>query len=85
MKEVKAPVLVWPPALKRPVDGRPIVYLDLNHWISLAKAAVGHAHGEAFAEILKTCLSAAKIGAATFVLAAAHYFEILKIGSCPPQ
>lgn len=81
MKEAKAPVLVWPPALKRPAEGRPVVYLDLNHWISLAKAAVGHAHGKAFGEILNTCLSAAKIGAATFVLAGAHYFEILKIGS----
>src|SRR4051812_31618628 len=41
VKERNAPALVWPPALKLPVDGNPIVYLDLNHWISLAKAAVG--------------------------------------------
>jgi hypothetical protein len=81
VKEGNAPVLVWPPALKLPVDGRPVVYLDLNHWISLAKAAVGHAQGKGFSEILNTCRSAAKIGAATFVLAGAHYFEMLKIES----
>jgi hypothetical protein len=81
VKEGNAPVLVWPPALKLPVDGRPVVYLDLNHWISLAKTAVGHAQGEGFSEILNACQSAAKIGAATFVLAGAHYFEMLKIES----
>jgi hypothetical protein len=76
-----APVLAWPPALKRPVAGRPLVYLDLNHWISLAKAAVGHAQGEAFREILIACRSAVTLGAATFALAGAHYFEVLKIES----
>ena len=75
------PALVWPPALRRPADGRPLVYLDLNHWISLAKAAVGHAQGEVFSEVLNTCRSAAQIGSATFVLGSAHHFEVLKIES----
>jgi hypothetical protein len=30
----------------------PIVYLDLNHWISLAKAATGHRDGSRFGEAL---------------------------------
>lgn len=73
--------LVWPPTLKLPSIGRPVVYLDLNHWISLAKAAVGHAQGDAFKECLATYQSAVDSGRATFVIAAAHYSEILKVGS----
>lgn len=75
------PPLVWPSTLRRSAEGVPIVYLDLNHWISLAKAAVGHAQGDAFKECLATCHSAVDTGRATFVLAAAHYSEILKVGS----
>ena len=61
--------MVWPPSLKRPLTGRPVVYLDLNHWISLAKAAVGHEQGESFKDVLDTCRAAAVSGSATFVLA----------------
>jgi len=46
VKEAAERPLIWPPTLKRPLTGRPVVYLDLNHWISLAKAAVGHAQGD---------------------------------------
>lgn len=52
MKKTHEAPLVWPPTLRRPLTGRPIVYLDLNHWISLAKAAAGHADGDAFKDIL---------------------------------
>ena len=71
--------LVWPSKLKLPAIGRPIVYLDQNHWISLAKASVGHVQGEEFREALDTCVSSSKSGTATVVLGAAHYFELLKI------
>lgn len=81
MKNPHNPALVWPPSLKRPLTGRPVVYLDLNHWISLAKAAVGHEQGESFKDALDTCRAAAVGGSATFVLAAAHYFEVLKVAS----
>ena len=81
MKNPHEPVLVWPPSLKRPLTGRPVVYLDVNHWISLAKAAVGHEQGESFKDALDTCRAAAVSGSATFVLAAAHYFEVLKVAS----
>jgi hypothetical protein len=63
------------------LTGRPVVYLDFNHWISLAKAAVDHAQGDAFKECLPACQSAVDSGRATFVLATAHYSEILKVGS----
>ena len=81
MKESVEPRLVWPPTLKPPLTGRPVVYLDLNHWISLAKAAVGHMQGESLKDALNRCRAAASSGSATFVLAGAHYFEILKVGS----
>ena len=81
MKNPHEPALVWPPSLKRPLTGRPVVYLDVNHWISLAKAAVGHEQGDSFKDALDTCRAAAVSGSATFVLAAAHYFEVLKVAS----
>ncbi len=71
--------LVWPSRLKPPAKGRPLVYLDQNHWISLAKASVGRAQGDQFRETLDSCLAATQSGAATVVLGAAHYFEVLKI------
>jgi hypothetical protein len=78
--DVVKPPLAWPATLRRPAESRPIVYLDLNHWISLAKATVGHAHGDAFKECLEKCQSAVNSGRAMFVLAGAHYSEILKVG-----
>ena len=71
--------LVWPSRPKLPSTGRPLVYLDQNHWISLAKASVGHPQGDQFKEALDTCLVATKSGDATVVLGGAHYFEVLKI------
>lgn len=40
----------WPRRLTRPAT--PLVYLDLNQWISLAKAASGHADGARFQSAL---------------------------------
>jgi hypothetical protein len=81
MSEADAPRLIWPSALTLPTTGRPLVYLDLNHWISLAKAAVGHAQGGSLVGTLDACRSAVRMGAATFVLGSAHYSELLKIES----
>jgi hypothetical protein len=55
--DVADPPLARPSSLRRPAEGVPIVYRDLNHWISVAKAAVGHAQGDAFKECLATCQS----------------------------
>lgn len=81
MKAADAPPLIWPPALTLPTSGRPLVYLDLNHWISLAKALVGHPQGASLIDTLEACRSAALTGAATFVLGGGHYSELLKIES----
>jgi hypothetical protein len=56
-----------------------LVYLDLNHWISLAQASTGHANGIPFVETLKACRAAKSAGSAVFVLSAIHYMEMNKI------
>lgn len=81
MKNVDDAPLVWPSTLKRPSEGGPIVYLDLNHWIALAQAASGHLQGQTFKDILDTCQAAARSGGARFVLSGSHYAEVLKVSS----
>ena len=36
---------VWPTKITRPSSDVKLVYLDLNQWIGLAKAATGHKDG----------------------------------------
>lgn len=38
---------LWPQSLRLPLRPPKLVYLDLNHWIALAKALAGHRDGEA--------------------------------------
>lgn len=73
------PALAWPANLQLPPDTVTVVYLDLNHWISLAQASVGHPKGGSFLETLEACRSAQKSGTAIFVLSALHYMEMNKI------
>jgi hypothetical protein len=73
------PALVWPRLLGLPSDNVNVVYLDLNHWISLAQASVGHSKGSSFVETLEACHAARSAGTAMFVLAGTHYGEMLKI------
>jgi hypothetical protein len=74
-----APTLVWPPLLVLPSDAVKVVYLDLNHWISLAQASTGHPNGIPFVDTLKACRTAKSAGGAVFVLSAIHYMEMNKI------
>ena len=74
-----APALVWPRLLELPSDGVKVVYLDLNHWISLAQASTGHPNGARFVDTLKACKAAKAAGTASFVLSGTHYMELNKI------
>jgi hypothetical protein len=56
-----------------------LVYLDLNHWISFAKALSAHPDGAHFADTFTTCVSAAASGAAVFPISDAIYAEVSKI------
>lgn len=73
------PALVWPRLLELPSDNVPLVYLDLNHWISLAQASTGHPNGASFVPILEASAAAKSAGTALFVLSADHYMEMGKI------
>ncbi len=73
------PALVWPRLLEFPSDNVNIVYFDLNHWISLAQASVGHSKGTSFVKTLEACRAARLADMAVFVLSSTHYVEMLKI------
>jgi hypothetical protein len=57
-----------------------LVYLDLNHWVALAKAYAGHPDGVSSRAALDACVEAVDRGVAVFPLADAIYYEISKIG-----
>lgn len=75
----EAPALIWPRLLELPSDNVPVVYLDLNHWISLTQASTGHPNGASFLPILEICRVAKSRRTARFVLSAIHYMETQKI------
>jgi hypothetical protein len=71
---------IWSPQLLRPDEK--LVYLDLNHWINLAKAATGHHAAE---KRYQRALTALRGGVASntisVVLAGAHYMELAGISN----
>lgn len=68
---------VWPQTLIRP--SQRLVYLDLMHWIGLAKADTGHRDGLRFRSVYGLCIRRASAGEALFPLSATHYLETQKI------
>jgi hypothetical protein len=69
---------VWPPTISR-VEGRRTVYLDLNHWIGLAKAATGHRDGERYRIALESARHARNTRAIVFPISGTHYQEVAGI------
>ena len=72
---------VWPTTLRLPARPPRLVYLDLNHWIELAKAHTGRQDGKKHDWILDACLKAVRDGKAVFPLSEYIYAEIAKITS----
>lgn len=70
----------WPSTLRVPSRPPKLVYLDLNHWVSLAKAQRGHPDGDRFKDALAALCDAADRGAAVFPISDAIYSEITQIG-----
>ena len=70
---------LWPNTLHHPDRPPRLVYLDLNHWIELAKALSGHRDGMKHRPVLDACLSAGTDGEAVFPLSVYIYTEISKI------
>jgi hypothetical protein len=56
------------------------VYLDLNKWIDLARAASGHKDGKHYHAALKTAEQLVLAKRAIFPLSFAHFMEVAKIG-----
>ena len=70
---------IWPRTLCRPVPPPKLVYLDLNHWIALAKALSGHHDGKKDTALLHFCLRVVEEKIAIFPISLSIYIEILKI------
>jgi hypothetical protein len=70
---------VWPTTLRLPSRPPKVVYLDLLHWIGLAKANSKHREGVRFRDALAACIVAVEAGAAVFPISASTYMEVTKI------
>lgn len=67
---------IWPPGVVFNETLSSLVYLDLNHWIGLAKASIGHRDGGRYAALLQACRDAVEMGTACFPLSGQHYMEM---------
>jgi len=70
---------IWPRTLRMPVRPPKLVYLDLNHWIALAKVLSGHPDGKKDTVLLDFCLETVEEKIAIFPISLSIYVEILKI------
>jgi hypothetical protein len=71
---------IWPGRyLRRPDHTYALVYLDLNHWIQLARAAVGHAEGARHVAALERLRQAKAAGRVILPLSSTHYMEMAGI------
>lgn len=69
----------WPRKILRVMDHGKIVYLDLNHWIALAKAKIGHPDGNEAQPLLAACTELSASEKAVFPISDSIYFELSKI------
>jgi hypothetical protein len=69
-----------PSTLRLPARPPKLVYLDLNHWVTLAKANTGHRGGDSAKNVLAACIDSVERRAAVFPISDAIYIEIAKIG-----
>ena len=70
----------WP-AVFRPSYDIKLVYLDLNQWIELAKAATGNKDGARHLAALEAARGSKAAGTAIFPLSGTHYMELAGIGN----
>jgi len=71
-------VHLWPTTLRRPI-GVKLVYLDLNHWITVAKVLAGHPDGAR--DVVRRLSASVEQAVAVFPIPLSIYVEILKIGN----
>jgi hypothetical protein len=73
---VPLPAVVWPPRILRPPRPPALIYLDLNHYICLARAVAGETVPDGYDSLLRTARTARRQGRAVFPLSATHYVEM---------
>ncbi len=71
--------VVWPPRLNLPSRLPALVYLDLNHYINMAKVVLSKVAPDGNRELLTSARRAAADGRAVFVLSATHLMEVTAI------
>jgi hypothetical protein len=76
MARAPLPAVVWPPRVLRPPRPPALIYLDLNHYIYLARAAAGEAVPDGYGNLLQAARTARRRGRAVFPLSATHYVEM---------
>lgn len=52
------------------------VYLDQLHWVSLARASIGHARGARYVDVLNYLRQSVPVRKAVFPLSATHYEDL---------
>ncbi|CQD20029.1 hypothetical protein BN000_04734 [Mycobacterium europaeum] len=72
--------VVWPARLIRPARPPSLVFLDLNHYINMAKVEVGTAP-QGYRELREVCRAARSDGRALFPLSSTLFKELSNIGS----
>ena len=70
---------LWPSTLCMPKRPPKIVYLDLNHWIALARTMSGRDNGEKDRKLLRFCLDSVEQKVAVYPISLNILVEILKI------
>lgn len=71
--------ILWPATLELPLRPPKLIYLDLNHWVNLAKAFSGHSDGARHADALAALVDAANRGVAVVPLSDSIYTEVGKM------
>jgi hypothetical protein len=70
------PEIVWPPRVVQPTRPPALVYLDLNHFIYMARTAVGLAAPDGYDGLLRAATAARRQDRAVFPLSGTHYVEM---------
>ena len=70
------PEIVWPPRVVQPTPPPALVYLDLNHYINLARTAAGLETPDGCDGLLRAATAARQQDRAVFPLSGTHYVEM---------
>lgn len=74
------PLYCWPATLRRPTNQR-LVYLDLNHWVAVAKVLSRHRDRGKYHDAVHHCSLSVQQQHAVFPISLQIYVEVLKINN----